>query len=163
LKVRKDLLFLFFVKLIFMKKIINTPDAPAAIGPYSQAIQVNGTLYISGQLPINPQNGKIETDDIQKQTDQVFKNILAILKAAGLSMENVVLNRVYLSDIGHFQAMNEVYAKYFTSHFPARAAFAVKDLPRGALVEIETIAEETGSRVPGYEVRGYGGVQIVNH
>ncbi|OQB29900.1 MAG: Enamine/imine deaminase [Bacteroidetes bacterium ADurb.Bin174] len=124
-----------------MKKIINTPDAPAAIGPYSQAIQVNGTLYISGQLPINPQNGQIETNDIRKQTDQVFKNISAILNAAGLSMENVVLNRVYLSDIKHFQAMNEIYAKYFTSHFPARAAFAVKDLPRGALVEIETIAE----------------------
>ena len=124
-----------------MKKIINTPDAPAAIGPYSQAIQVNGTLYISGQLPINPQNGQIETNDIRKQTDQVFKNISAILNAAGLIMENVVLNRVYLSDIKHFQAMNEIYAKYFTSHFPARAAFAVKDLPRGALVEIETIAE----------------------
>lgn len=124
-----------------MKKIINTPDAPAAIGPYSQAIQVNDTLYISGQLPINPQNGKIETNDIRKQTDQVFKNISAILKAAGLNMENVVLNRVYLSNIEHFQAMNEIYAKYFTSHFPARAAFAVKDLPREALVEIETIAE----------------------
>jgi 2-iminobutanoate/2-iminopropanoate deaminase len=140
LAVAKDLLFLLFVKFIFMKKIINTPEAPAAIGPYSQAVQVNGTLYISGQLPINPKNGAIESNDIREQTNQVFKNISAILKAAGLSMDHVVLNRVYLSDIQHFQAMNEVYAKYFASHYPARAAFAVKDLPRGALVEIETVA-----------------------
>lgn len=123
-----------------MKRIISTPHAPAAVGPYSQAVEVNDTLYISGQLPINPVTAKIEATDITGQTDQVFKNITAILKAAGYSMDDVVKNRVYLSDISNFAAMNEVYKQYFKSDFPARAAFAVKDLPMGALVEIETVA-----------------------
>ncbi len=123
-----------------MKRIISTPHAPAAVGPYSQAVEVNDTLYISGQLPINPVTAKIEATDIAGQTDQVFKNITAILKAAGYSMDDVVKNRVYLSDISNFAAMNEVYKQYFKSDFPARAAFAVKDLPMGALVEIETVA-----------------------
>lgn len=123
-----------------MKRIISTPHAPAAVGPYSQAVEVNDTLYISGQLPINPVTAKIEATDIAGQTDQVFKNIIAILKAAGYSMDDVVKNRVYLSDISNFAAMNEVYKQYFKSDFPARAAFAVKDLPMGALVEIETVA-----------------------
>ncbi len=123
-----------------MKRIISTPHAPAAVGPYSQAVEVNDTLYISGQLPINPVTGKIEATDIAGQTDQVFKNITAILKDAGYSMDDVVKNRVYLSDISNFAAMNEVYKQYFKSDFPARAAFAVKDLPMGALVEIETVA-----------------------
>lgn len=123
-----------------MKRIISTPLAPAAVGPYSQAVEVNDTLYISGQLPINPVTAKIEATDIAGQTDQVFKNITAILKAAGYSMDDVVKNWVYLSDISNFAAMNEVYKQYFKSDFPARAAFAVKDLPMGALVEIETVA-----------------------
>lgn len=123
-----------------MKRIISTPHAPAAVGTYSQAVEVNDTLYISGQLPINPVTAKIEATDIAGQTDQVFKNITAILKAAGYSMDDVVKNRVYLSDISNFAAMNEVYKQYFKSDFPARAAFAVKDLPMGALVEIETVA-----------------------
>ncbi len=123
-----------------MKAIINTTEAPAAIGPYSQAVMSNNTLYISGQLPINPETGKIEQEDISGQTHQVFQNIKAILKAADLSLDNVVFNRVYLSDIQNFSAMNEVYAQYFTDNFPARAAFAVKSLPLGALIEIETIA-----------------------
>ena len=123
-----------------MKRIISTPHAPAAVGPYSQAVEVHDTLYISGQLPINPVTAKIEATDIAGQTDQVFKNITAILKAAGYSMDDVVKNRVYLSDISNFAAMNEVYKQYFKSDFPARAAFAVKDLPMGALVEIETVA-----------------------
>jgi 2-iminobutanoate/2-iminopropanoate deaminase len=123
-----------------MKRIISTPHAPAAVGPYSQAIDVNGTLYISGQLPINPASGKIEANDISGQTDQVFKNIIAILQAADYTLDDVVKNRVYLSDISNFAAMNEVYKQYFKSDFPARAAFAVKDLPLGALVEIESIA-----------------------
>lgn len=123
-----------------MKRIISTPHAPAAVGPYSQAVEVNDTLYISGQLPINPVTANIEATDIAGQTDQVFKNITAILKAAGYSMDDVVKNRVYLSDISNFAAMNEVYKQYFKSDFPARAAFAVKDLPMGALVEIETVA-----------------------
>lgn len=123
-----------------MKRIITTPHAPAAVGPYSQAVEVNNTLYISGQLPINPASGKIEANDISGQTDQVFKNIIAILEAAGYTLDDVVKNRVYLSDISNFAAMNEVYKQYFQSDFPARAAFAVKDLPLGALVEIETVA-----------------------
>ncbi|MDD4488896.1 MAG: RidA family protein [Paludibacter sp.] len=123
-----------------MKRIISTPHAPVAVGPYSQAVEVNDTLYISGQLPINPATAKIEAADIAGQTDQVFKNITAILQAAGYNLDDVVKNRVYLSDIANFAAMNEVYKQYFKSDFPARAAFAVKDLPLGALVEIETVA-----------------------
>lgn len=123
-----------------MKAIINTTEAPAAIGPYSQAVMSSNTLYISGQLPINPETGKIDQKDISGQTQQVFHNIKAILKAADLSLDNVVFNRVYLSDIQNFSAMNEVYAQFFTDNFPARAAFAVKSLPLGALIEIEAIA-----------------------
>jgi 2-iminobutanoate/2-iminopropanoate deaminase len=123
-----------------MKKIINTTNAPAAIGPYSQAIEANGTLYISGQLPINPVVGKIEATEITLQTEQVFANILAILSEAGYTFANVVKSTVFLSDISNFAGMNEVYKKYYQSECPARSAFAVKDLPLGALVEIETIA-----------------------
>jgi len=123
-----------------MKKVINTPMAPAAIGPYSQAIEANGTLYVSGQIPINPAVGKIETTDITSQTEQVFKNISAILEEAGYSFGDVVKSTVYLSDIADFAGMNEVYKKYYLNECPARAAFAVKALPLGSLVEIETIA-----------------------
>ncbi|HHT21913.1 MAG TPA: RidA family protein [Bacteroidales bacterium] len=123
-----------------MKKIITSPDAPAAIGPYSQAVEANNTLYISGQLPINPSVGKIESNNITEQTEQVFKNIAAILSAAGYTFANVVKSTVFLTDIAHFADMNEVYKKYYVSECPARSAFAVKDLPMGALVEIETIA-----------------------
>ncbi len=123
-----------------MKKIINTKNAPAAIGPYSQAVEANGTLYISGQLPINPAAGKIEATEIASQTEQVFSNIKAILSEAGYSFEDVVKSTVFLSDIANFAGMNEVYKKYYQADCPARSAFAVKDLPLGALVEIETIA-----------------------
>jgi len=123
-----------------MKKIINTLNAPAAIGPYSQAVEINGTLYISGQLPINPSAGNIDTTDINSQTEQVFKNIAAILDEAGYEFADVVKSTVFLSDIKNFSGMNEVYKKYYQSECPARSAFAVKDLPMGALVEIETIA-----------------------
>ncbi|MBP1675512.1 MAG: endoribonuclease [Bacteroidetes bacterium] len=123
-----------------MKKIINTPNAPAAIGPYSQAVEANGTLYISGQLPINPAVGKIEATDISSQTEQVFANIKAILAEAGYSFGDVVKSTVFLSDIANFAGMNEVYKQYYQTECPARSAFAVKDLPLGALVEIETIA-----------------------
>ncbi|OIP83889.1 MAG: reactive intermediate/imine deaminase [Porphyromonadaceae bacterium CG2_30_38_12] len=123
-----------------MKRIINTTLAPAAIGPYSQAVEVNGTLYISGQLAINPAIGKIEAQDIHNQTEQVFANIQAILKEAGYDFNDVVKSTVFLSDIANFAAMNDVYKKYYVSQCPARSAFAVKDLPLGALVEIETIA-----------------------
>jgi 2-iminobutanoate/2-iminopropanoate deaminase len=123
-----------------MKKIINTPNAPAAIGPYSQAVEINGTLYISGQIPIDPATGKLVDGDITVQTQQVLRNIEAILHEAGLSFVEVVKSTCLLSDIANFKAMNEVYAKYYFENQPARAAFAVKELPMGALIEIETIA-----------------------
>lgn len=123
-----------------MKRIINTPNAPAAIGPYSQAVEANGTLYISGQIPINPAVGKIEATDITAQTEQVFANINAILTEAGYSFADVVKSTVFIADIADFAAMNEVYKKYYQTECPARSAFAVKALPLGSLVEIETIA-----------------------
>ncbi len=123
-----------------MKKIINTPNAPAAIGPYSQAVEANGTLYISGQIPINPVVGKIEATEITAQTEQVFANIKAILDEAGYCFADVVKSTVFIADIADFAAMNEVYKKYYQTECPARSAFAVKSLPLGALVEIETIA-----------------------
>jgi 2-iminobutanoate/2-iminopropanoate deaminase len=123
-----------------MKRIINTSNAPAAIGPYSQAVEANGTLYISGQLPINPLVGKIEATEITSQTEQVFANINAILTEAGYTFADVVKSTVFLSDIADFAGMNEVYKKYYQSECPARSAFAVKALPLGALVEIETVA-----------------------
>jgi 2-iminobutanoate/2-iminopropanoate deaminase len=123
-----------------MKRIISTPDAPTAIGPYSQAVEVNGTLYVSGQIPINPQTGKVVEGGITEQTQQVMKNIGAILIAAGYSYSDVVKSTCFLSDMANFKAMNEVYGSYYTTNPPARAAFAVKELPLGVLVEIETIA-----------------------
>ena len=123
-----------------MKRIISTTNAPAAIGPYSQAVEANGTLYISGQLPVNPVVGKIEAENITDQTEQVFKNIKALLDEAGYNFSDVVKSTVFLSDISNFAGMNDVYKKYYQTECPARSAFAVKDLPLGALVEIETIA-----------------------
>ena len=123
-----------------MKRIINSVNAPAAIGPYSQAVEANGTLYISGQLPINPAVGKIEATDITAQTEQVFANINAILTEAGYTFADVVKSTVFLSDIADFGGMNEVYKKYYQTECPARSAFAVKALPLNGLVEIETIA-----------------------
>lgn len=123
-----------------MKRIINTTNAPAAIGPYSQAVEANGTLYISGQLPIDPTVGKIEATDIKSQTEQVFANINAILTEAGYTFNDVLKSTVFLSDIVDFAGMNEIYKKYYETECPARSAFAVKSLPLGALVEIETIA-----------------------
>lgn len=123
-----------------MKKIISTPNAPAAIGPYSQAVEANGMLFISGQLPINSLVGKIETTEISSQTEQVLKNISAVLAEAGYTFEDVVKSTVFLTDLSNFAGMNEVYKKYYQTDCPARSTFAVKDLPLGALVEIETIA-----------------------
>lgn len=123
-----------------MKKIISTDAAPAAIGPYSQAIETNGMLFISGQIPIDPKTGEFVQGGIKEQTEQSFKNIKAILTEAGLTIENVVKTTVLLADINDFAAMNEVYASQFDKTFPARSAFAVKSLPKNALVEIEVIA-----------------------
>lgn len=128
------------IKTTGMKKVISTTAAPGAIGPYSQAIEANGTLYISGQVAIDPATGRLVEGGITEQTTQVLKNIKAILLAAGYSMAEVVKSTCLLSDMSDFKAMNEVYARFYTSDQPARAAFAVKGLPLGALVEIETIA-----------------------
>ncbi len=123
-----------------MKKVIATTSAPGAIGPYSQAIEANGMLFISGQVPIDPATGKIVEGDITAQTEQVMKNIGAILEAAGYTFAHVVKSTCLLSDMSNFAAMNAVYGKYYPNEAPARAAFAVKGLPLGALIEIETIA-----------------------
>lgn len=123
-----------------MKKVINTPKAPAAIGPYSQAIQAGNTLYISGQVPIDPATGKIVEGGITEQTEQVMKNIAAILDEAGYTFADVVKSTCLLASMDYFKPMNEVYGRYYPNESPARAAFAVQALPMGALVEIETIA-----------------------
>lgn len=123
-----------------MKKIIFTDKAPAAIGPYSQAIEINGTLYISGQVPVDPAIGKVVEGGIVEQTKQVMQNIKVILDEAGYSFAEVVKSTCLLSDMANFKAMNEVYGKYYAENPPARAAFAVRELPLGVLVEIETIA-----------------------
>ena len=123
-----------------MKKIIFTKNAPAAIGPYSQAVEVNGTLYISGQVPVDPAIGKVVEGGITAQTEQVMKNIEAILDEAGYTFADVVKSTCLLSDMSNFTAMNEIYGSRYTKNPPARAAFAVKELPLGVLVEIETIA-----------------------
>ena len=123
-----------------MKRIIETKEAPQAIGPYSQATEVNGTLYISGQIAIDPASGELIDSDIKAQTDLVLTNIGAILKAAGYSYKDVVKSTVLLTTMDHFVDMNEVYNHYYANILPARAAFAVLGLPKGALIEIETIA-----------------------
>jgi len=123
-----------------MNQPIHTPNAPAAIGPYSQAVQAGNMLFVSGQIPIVPATGEFAGNDITTQTHQSLTNIRNILAAAGYTMNDVVKTTVLLADIADFAAMNAVYAEYFTENKPARAAFAVKDLPRGALVEIEAIA-----------------------
>ena len=122
-----------------MKKI-STDKAPAAIGPYSQAIEAGNFLFASGQIPINPATGNVEAQGITAQAEQSMKNVGEILKAAGLTYDNVVKTTCYLAEIADFAAFNEVYAKYFTQN-PARSCVAVKDLPKGVLCEIELIAE----------------------
>lgn len=123
-----------------MKRIIHTDDAPQAIGPYSQAVEVNGTLYISGQVPVDPRQGKIVEGGVKEQTDQVMKNIGAILKESGYDYQDVVKCTCLLSDMDNFAAMNEVYGKYFPENPPARAGFGIVRLPLNALVEVECIA-----------------------
>ncbi len=123
-----------------MKKIISTNKAPGAIGPYSQAVEVNGTLYISGQVPVNPATGTVVEGGITEQTEQVMKNIGAILEEAGYTFADVVKSTCLLSDMANFKAMNEVYGSYYKENPPARAAFAVKEVPLGVMVEIETVA-----------------------
>ena len=125
-----------------MKKVINTNQAPAAIGPYSQAIKVGNLVYTSGQIPINPATGNFVEGGIKEQTRQSLTNIKAILEGTGLSMNNVVKTTVFLADMNDFAEMNSVYAEFFSEPYPARSAVAVKTLPKGALVEIEVVAGE---------------------
>jgi len=122
-----------------MKRIISSPDAPAAIGPYSQAVEINGTLFISGQLPVNPATGEM-AQGIEAQTRQALGNIMAILKEAGYGANNVAKTCVLLADINDFAAMNAVYAEFFPEDKPARVCYQVVALPKGALVEIDAIA-----------------------
>ena len=122
-----------------MKKVISTPHAPAAIGPYSQAIETEQFLFTSGQIPINPSTGEVEGVTIEEQSEQVMKNIGALLEAAGLTFSNVVKTTCFLADLGDFAAFNAVYAKYFPEAAPARSCFAVAGLPKGAKLEVETI------------------------
>ena len=119
-----------------MKKIIMTTNAPAAIGPYSQAVEVNGTLYISGQLPVDPATGKIEAKTVAEQARQSLKNVGAILAAAGYTYDDVVKSTVYLADMSYFAEMNEVYASFFKENPPARSTIQVVALPKGSAVEI---------------------------
>ncbi|MDD2960478.1 MAG: RidA family protein [Muribaculaceae bacterium] len=122
-----------------MKELINAQDAPAAIGPYSHAIKAGNLIFVSGQLPINPANGEMP-EGIAAQTEQSLKNIVTILAEAGCTLDNVVKSTVFLADMSLFGGMNEVYAKFFAAPYPARCAFAVKELPKQALVEIEVTA-----------------------
>ncbi len=121
------------------KKIINTTNAPAAIGPYSQAVQHGNTVYVSGQLPLNPETKKM-ADDVSEQTKQSMNNIKAILQEAGSSMENIVRCGIFVTDLGDFAVVNEIYASFFKGDYPARATVQVAALPLGAKVEIDAVA-----------------------
>lgn len=122
------------------KRIISSPAAPKAVGPYNQAVEINGFLYVSGQLPIDVATGEFVPGGVKEQCVQVFKNIGYILNEAGYGFENVVKTTVYLTDMADFLTMNEVYAQFFKEPFPARVAFAVKALPKGGLVEADVVA-----------------------
>ena len=128
------------MKISMMKKVISTTKAPAAIGPYSQAIQVGNLVYTSGQIPIDPATGVFVEGGIREQTRQSLLNVKAILEEAGLTMSDVVKTTVFLADMNDFADMNAVYAEFFAESYPARSAVAVKMLPKGALVEIEVVA-----------------------
>jgi len=123
-----------------MFDVTNTANAPAAIGPYSQAIAVNGMLYSSGQIPLDPKTGEMVGTTIEEQAEQACKNVKGVLEANGISFENVIKTTCFLADMGDFANFNKVYANYFVSK-PARSCVAVKDLPKGALCEIEVIAK----------------------
>jgi len=123
-----------------MNEVVSTEKAPGAIGPYSQAIKANGMVYCSGQIPIDPATGQFVSDDVAAQTEQVFKNLEAVLAAAGTGLGNVVKTTVFLADMGDFAAMNDVYSRFFSENKPARATVQAARLPRDARVEIDCIA-----------------------
>ena len=122
------------------KRIIQTDYAPAAIGPYSQAIRIGDFLYTSGQIALDPESGIFLSGEIEEETEQALKNISAILQADGLNLENVIKTTVYLSDLSHFSRMNQIYEKYFSKNKPARACVQVAALPKGAKIEVDAIA-----------------------
>ncbi len=128
-----------------MKKIISTADAPAAIGPYSQAVRVGSTLYCAGQIPLDPKTGQIVSPDITEQTKRVMLNIKAVLQAAGLSFDHVVKTTIFLTDFADFQTVNEIYGSHFKNNPPARSTVQVAALPKNARIEIEVIAVDAGA------------------
>ncbi|HLX66679.1 MAG TPA: RidA family protein [Puia sp.] len=128
-----------------MKKIIHTPNAPAPIGPYSQAVQAGPLLFISGQIPLNPASGNVDATDIAGETHQVMHNLNAILSAAGLDFSHVVKTTILLSDMSLFSSVNEIYGGYFTGDFPARETYAVKTLPKNVNIEISMVAAVPGT------------------
>ena len=130
----------YLITIMNMKNVISTTKAPAAIGPYSQAVRVGNLVYTSGQIPINPATGVFAEGGIKEQTRQSLLNVKAILEAAGLTMSDVVKTTVFMADMNDFADMNAVYAEFFSEPYPARSAVAVKALPKGALVEIEVVA-----------------------
>ena len=132
-----------------MKKIISTPEAPAAVGPYSQAVRAGSTIYCAGQIPLDPKSGQIVSPDISEQTRRVLENIGAVLRSEGLTFENIVKTTVFLTDLADFQTVNEIYASYFKKEPPARSTVQVPALPKGARVEIEAIAVADGGGLGG--------------
>ena len=140
-----------------MKKIVATNDAPAAIGPYSQAIRSGSMLFCAGQIPLDPKSGQIASDDVAAQTKQVLENISGILQAAGLNFSHVVKTTIFLISMDHFQTVNEIYGTYFRENPPARSTVAVSGLPRGAKIEIEVVAMATDSGAEGKSVADTSG------
>jgi 2-iminobutanoate/2-iminopropanoate deaminase len=137
-----------------MKKIISTDEAPAAIGPYSQAVRSGSFLFCSGQIPLDPKSGQIVAGDIAAQTRRVLDNIAAVLRAEGLSFDNVVKTTIFLTDLGDFQTVNEIYGAYFKQNPPARSTVQVAALPKGANVEIEVIAAAGETEQTAYDTSG---------
>jgi 2-iminobutanoate/2-iminopropanoate deaminase len=137
-----------------MKKIISTSEAPGAIGPYSQAVRSGKFLFCSGQIPLDPKTGKLITGDIAAQTRRVLDNIAAILKAEGLAFDHIVKTTVFLTDLGDFQTVNEIYGSYFRQEPPARSTVQVSALPKGANIEIEVIAADEASEQTAYDTSG---------
>src|SRR3954467_9400069 len=126
-----------------MKKIVSTTEAPAAVGPYSQAVRVGPMLFTAGQIPLDPQSGQLVSQDVAEQTRRVLDNLTAVLKAEGMNFSNIVKTTVFMTNLGDFQTMNEIYASYFKDQPPARSTVQVAALPKGAQVEIEVIAVAT--------------------
>ena len=140
-----------------MKKIISTSEAPAAVGPYSQAVRAGSTVYCAGQIPLDPKSGQIVSQDISEQTRRVLENVTAVLRAEGLTFESIVKTTIFLTDLADFQTVNEIYGSYFKKEPPARSTVQVSALPKGARVEIEVIAmadEDASDERTAYDTSG---------